>query len=62
MLHYKAKERIRELERQLESLQQKLGMQEDKTNKMYLHMYSQDQEAGPSTSRVSFNESFKSSR
>lgn len=49
----KAKERIRELERELESLQQKLGEQEDKSNKMYLHMYSKEQEAGPSTSKVS---------
>lgn len=44
----KAKERIRELERSLESLQQKLGEQEDKSNKLYLHMYSKEQEAGPS--------------
>ena len=49
----KAKERIRELERSLESLQQKLTEQEDKSNKMYLHMYSKEQEAGPSTSQVS---------
>lgn len=46
-----AKERIRELERELEILQQKLAEQEDKSNKLYLHMYSKDQEqAGPSTS------------
>jgi hypothetical protein len=39
------------LERELESLQQKLLAQEDKSNKMYLHMYAKDQEqAGPSTS------------
>lgn len=48
----KAKERIRELERSLESLQQKLAEQEDKSNKMYLHMYSKEQDAGPSTSQV----------
>lgn len=40
-----AKERIRELERQLEDLQQKLQEQEDKQNKMYLHMFSKGQEA-----------------
>lgn len=40
-----AKERIRELERQLEALQLKLEEQEDKSNKMYLHMYSKGQEA-----------------
>ncbi|CAH1708211.1 unnamed protein product [Chironomus riparius] len=46
-----AKERIRELERELELLQQKFTEQEDKSNKMYLHMYAKDQEqAGPSTS------------
>jgi len=49
----KAKERIRELERLLESLQKKLGESEDKSNKMYLHMYAKEQEAGPSTSAVS---------
>lgn len=49
----KAKERIRELEKELESLQQKLNEQEDKSNKMYLHMYKKDCAAGPSTSRVS---------
>lgn len=48
----KAKERIRELERELESLQQKLGEQEDKSNKMYLHMYAKEQEGGASTSKV----------
>lgn len=48
----KAKERIRELERELEALQQKLCSQEDKSNKMYLHMYAKEQEAGPSTSKV----------
>lgn len=53
MLLLKAKERIRELEKELESLQQKLNEQEDKSNKMYLHMYKKDCEAGPSTSRVS---------
>lgn len=40
-----AKERIRELERQLEDLQQKLQEQEDKQNKMYLHMFAKGQEA-----------------
>lgn len=46
-----AKERIRELERELEVLQAKLTEEEDKSNKMYLHMYSKEQEqvAGPST-------------
>lgn len=53
LLLLKAKERIRELEKELESLQQKLHEQEDKSNKMYLHMYKKDCEAGPSTSRVS---------
>ncbi|CRL02746.1 CLUMA_CG015845, isoform B [Clunio marinus] len=48
-----AKERIRELEREVESLQEKLGEQEDKTNKMYLHMYAKEQEAVASTSRAS---------
>uniref|UniRef100_A0A2M4BEV6 GRIP domain-containing protein n=1 Tax=Anopheles marajoara TaxID=58244 RepID=A0A2M4BEV6_9DIPT len=40
-----AKERIRELEKQLETLQAQLQEQEDKANKMYLHMYSKGQEA-----------------
>lgn len=40
-----AKERIRELEKQLEDLQQKLQEQEDKQNKMYLHMFAKGQEA-----------------
>lgn len=40
-----AKERIRELERQLEALQGRLEEQEDKANKMYLHMYAKGQEA-----------------
>lgn len=40
-----AKEKIRELEKQLEDLQKKLGEQEDKQNKMYLHMYTKGQEA-----------------
>lgn len=40
-----AKEKIRELERQLEALQHKLEDQEDKSNKMYLHMYTKGQEA-----------------
>ncbi|XP_053677012.1 protein quick-to-court [Anopheles nili] len=39
-----AKERIRELEKQLEKLQAQLQEQEDKANKMYLHMYTKDQE------------------
>jgi hypothetical protein len=39
------------LEQQLEVLQQKLTETEDKSNKMYLHMYSKEQDqAGPSTS------------
>lgn len=51
---HQAKERIRELEKELESLQSKLAEQEDKSNKMYLHMYSKESDsAGPSTSRVS---------
>lgn len=48
----KAKERIRELERELEALQAKLSVSEDKSNKLYLHMYEKEQEAGPSTSKV----------
>lgn len=40
-----AKERIRELEKQLEDLQRKLAEHEEKQNKMYLHMYQQGQEA-----------------
>ncbi|XP_058119650.1 protein quick-to-court [Anopheles ziemanni] len=40
-----AKERIRELEKQLETLQAQLAEQEDKANKMYLHMYTKGQEA-----------------
>ncbi|XP_070067869.1 protein quick-to-court isoform X2 [Drosophila takahashii] len=40
-----AKQRIRELERQLEDLQRKLVEHEEKQNKMYLHMYQQGQEA-----------------
>jgi hypothetical protein len=48
-MHAKAKERIRELERQLEALQQKLVDQEDKSNKVYLHMYAKDND-GASTS------------
>lgn len=40
-----AKERIRELEKQLEDLQKKLQEQEDKQNKMYLHMYTKGQES-----------------
>jgi hypothetical protein len=39
------------LEQQLEALQAKLSTNEDKSNKMYLHMYAKEQEqAGPSTS------------
>jgi len=40
-----AKQRIRELEKQLEDLQRKLIEHEEKQNKMYLHMYQQGQEA-----------------
>ncbi|GAB0086802.1 uncharacterized protein DMENIID0001_009850 [Sergentomyia squamirostris] len=40
-----AKERIRELEKELDALQLKLREQEDKQNKMYLHMYAKGQEA-----------------
>lgn len=41
------------MERELELLQQKFTEQEDKSNKMYLHMYAKDQEqAGPSTSKA----------
>ncbi|XP_055635773.1 protein quick-to-court isoform X2 [Toxorhynchites rutilus septentrionalis] len=40
-----AKERIRELEKQLEELHSQLQEQEHKANKMYLHMYSKGQEA-----------------
>lgn len=40
-----AKEKIRELEKQLEDLQKKLQEQEDKQNKMYIHMYTKGQEA-----------------
>ncbi|XP_053961053.1 protein quick-to-court isoform X1 [Anastrepha ludens] len=40
-----AKERIRELEKQLEDLQRKLAEHEEKQNKMYLHMYQKGQEA-----------------
>lgn len=40
-----AKQRIRELEKQLEDLQRKLVEHEEKQNKMYLHMYQQGQEA-----------------
>ncbi|XP_050077144.1 protein quick-to-court isoform X2 [Anopheles maculipalpis] len=40
-----AKERIRDLEKQLEKLQAQLQEQEDKANKMYLHMYTKGQEA-----------------
>lgn len=40
-----AKEKIRELEKQLEDLQRKLQEQEDKQNKMYLHMYTKGQES-----------------
>ncbi|XP_030383544.1 uncharacterized protein LOC115631051 isoform X2 [Scaptodrosophila lebanonensis] len=40
-----AKERIRELEKQLEDLQRRLVEHEEKQNKMYLHMYQQGQEA-----------------
>ncbi|KAJ6647030.1 Serine/threonine-protein kinase grp, partial [Pseudolycoriella hygida] len=42
-----AKEKIRELEKHLEDLQKKLQEQEDKQNKMYLHMYTKGQEAAP---------------
>lgn len=41
----KAKERIRELEKQLEKLQHQLELQGDKSNKMYLAMYTKGQEA-----------------
>lgn len=59
-----AKERIRELERELEMLQQKLTEEEDKSNKMYLHMYAKDQDqaetslkaASQAVSRVSVPE------
>ncbi|XP_029709324.2 protein quick-to-court isoform X1 [Aedes albopictus] len=40
-----AKERIRELEKQLEELHSQLQEQEGKANKMYLHMYAKGQEA-----------------
>lgn len=40
-----AKEKIRELEKQLEDLQKKLQEQEDKQNKMYLHMFTKGQES-----------------
>ncbi|XP_068146444.1 protein quick-to-court isoform X2 [Drosophila tropicalis] len=40
-----AKQRIRELEKQLEDLQRKLIEHEDKQKKMYLHMYQQGQES-----------------
>lgn len=40
-----AKERIRELESQLEDLQHKLQEQENKQNKTYLHMFQKGQEA-----------------
>lgn len=40
-----AKERIRELEKQLEELHAQLQNQESKANKMYLHMYAKGQEA-----------------
>ncbi|EDW03890.1 uncharacterized protein LOC6562309 isoform X2 [Drosophila grimshawi] len=40
-----AKQRIRELEKQLEDLQRRLVEHEEKQNKMYLHMYQQGQEA-----------------
>ncbi|XP_052563705.1 protein quick-to-court isoform X2 [Culex pipiens pallens] len=43
--HEQAKERIRELEKQLEELHLQLQEQEDKANKMYLHMYAKGQEA-----------------
>lgn len=42
---HQARERIRELEKQLETLQKQLDQTEDKSNKMYLHMYSQGQES-----------------
>lgn len=41
------------MERELEKLQQKLAGHEDKSNKMYLHMYAKEhdqQQPGPSTS------------
>lgn len=40
-----AKERIRELEQQLEEACRKLEQQEEKQNQMYLQMFSQGQEA-----------------
>lgn len=40
-----AKERIRELEKQLEDLNQKLAEHEEKQKQMYLHMYQKGQEA-----------------
>lgn len=40
-----AKERIRELEKQLEDLQRRLQEHEEKQKKMYLHMYTKGQEA-----------------
>lgn len=42
--HEQAKERIRELEKQLEELHAQLQDQEDKANKMYLHMYAKGQD------------------
>lgn len=41
---HQARERIRELEKQLETLQKQLDQTEDKSNKMYLHMFSKGQE------------------
>lgn len=40
-----AKEKIHELEKHLEDLEQKLKEQEDKQNKMYLAMYTKGQES-----------------
>ena len=40
-----AKERIRELEKQLEELQRRLAEHEEKQKQMYLHMYQKGQEA-----------------
>lgn len=64
-----ARERIRELEKELERLQSQLNMQEDKSNKMYLHMFAKENATElnsnipnvtdivqPSTSRISVPE------
>lgn len=59
---FQAKEKIRELEKQLDALHEQLQGQENKTNKMYLEMYVKDQEAEKIKNTVNMSESLQKPR